>query len=195
MKLVKKIYQEFNQPEIYFTIGSLNSGEITESNKILIGAEIAGGDGVADVSELSDWLRSLFRLNNDVIYIKINKTIHAKHKNTGKAHSLLEACIHGGAADFIAEKLLEREIKTPYITYGLAHAEELWNKFNEEMYAVETKKWFYNHPDMPVAGLGYFIGYMICKTYYNSADDKTKSIAGILDLKYGDGKMLKEILI
>ncbi|MGB4844349.1 MAG: DUF2268 domain-containing putative Zn-dependent protease [Ferruginibacter sp.] len=195
MKRVNEIYPEFIRPEIYFTISCLNSGEIIESNKVLIGAEIAAGDEPVDASELSEWLRRIFRLNNDVIYININEVIHVKQKNTGKALNLLETCIHEGAADFIAEQLLEREIKTPYITYGLAHEEELWNKFKQQMYGVETKGWLYNDKDVPVAGLGYFMGYIICKACYNYAENKTKAIAGILDLKYGDEKMLEELLV
>ena len=194
MKQVKTIYSEFNQPEIYFSISCLPPGEIAESNKVLIGAEIIGGNTVVDASALSEWLRRLFRLNNDVIYLKINDMIHAKQKNQGKAHNLLEACIHEGSADFIAEQVLGYEIRTPYINYGLAHEEELWKNFKKEMYETETKKWLYNDAS-PVANPGYFIGYIICKACYDFSVDKVKAIAGILNLKYGDRKMLKELLI
>jgi len=37
----KKLYPEFRQPDIYFTIGVLNSGGTTSQDKILIGSEIA----------------------------------------------------------------------------------------------------------------------------------------------------------
>ena|SRR5690554_6771684 len=185
----QKIYPDFIEPEIYFTIGVLNSGGTTSPNRILIGSEIACADENTDASELNDWYKNVFKLNNGVVAMVAHEIGHTQQKyldseDDGQSN-LLGYCIREGMCDFLAE-LTYKKISLPYMNYGNAHRKELWLKFQKEMLTQETKDWLYNGNDAPneVADLGYFMGYEICKSYYKNAKDKNKAIDEMLNLDY-----------
>mgnify|MGYP006248164783 CR=1 FL=1 len=100
-------------------------------------------------------------------------------------HRLLMSSLMEGAADFIAEKAIGKHINEPIHQYGEAHEQELWKEFEGEMMDNDISNWLYNgtnSKDRP-ADLGYYIGYKICESYYEQADDKTKAIADIIEMK------------
>lgn len=190
----RSIYPRFKQPDIYFTIGVLNSGGTTTKEEILIGSEIAAADSTVDASELGSWLSGVFKNNQNIVYMVAHEVGHTQQKDgdaeaNGKLN-LLGYCIREGACDFIAEKLLEKPIVSPYMTYGKANEKILWNNFKLEMYGQETKNWLYNGGDAPngQADLGYFIGYSICKAYYDNARNKTKALKKIVSLDFTSRK-------
>lgn len=195
-KKYRKIYPDFKQPEIYFTIGILNSGGTTSPNRILIGSEIACADKNTDASELNDWYKKVFKLNNGVVAMVAHEIGHTQQKDgdsedDGKSN-LLGYCIREGMCDFLAE-LTYQKISSPYMVYGNAHRKELWEKFQKEMLTQETKDWLYNGNDAPngVADLGYFMGYEICKSYYKNAKNKKKAIDEMLKLEYNPKSVLE----
>ena len=61
------------------------------------------------------------------------------------------------------------------------------------MYGQETKDWLYNGGQAPKgkADLGYFIGYVICKSYYNNSKNKTKDVKKIIELNYSKKSVAK----
>jgi hypothetical protein len=189
MARFRKIYPPFRQPEIYFSIGCLNSGGTTQGERVLIGAEIAASNKNTDASELNSWLQEVFSEQQDIIFLVTHETVHVQQKNI-YTKMLLPRCIKEGAADFLAELLIERKFTSPYIIYGLAHEKELWEKFRLDMYEAEAKDWLYNGNAVENADLGYFMGYQICKSYYESAFDKKKAIAEILDLNFNNKAMV-----
>jgi uncharacterized protein YjaZ len=195
MDRFKEIYPAFKQPDIYFTIGILNSGGTTMANQVLIGSEIGVADALTDASELSNWLQQVFKASKDVVYLVIHEVVHTQQKMKNTSADLLTTCLQEGSADFITELLLEKQIESPYIAYGLAHEKELWEKFKNEMHGTENKDWLYNGSNVPVADLGYFMGYTICKTYYSNSPNKKKAIEEILGLVYGNTIMTNKFLI
>lgn len=55
--------------------------------------------------------------------------------------------------------------------------------------------WLYNGTSKgEKADLGYFIGYEICKSYYNQAINKKQAIKEIIELKYNDEKAVEKFL-
>jgi hypothetical protein len=186
----KTIYPDFKQPAVYFTIGGLNSGGTTGPDKILIGAEIACANETIDASELSSWLQGVFRDNKNVVYTVAHELAHTQQKKGGK--TLLSQSITEGACDFIAELLLQKPIASPYMNYGKENEKKLWQAFEKEMLEQNTKNWLYNSVDAPdgYADLGYFIGYAICRSYYENAADKTRAIRDIIELNYDKESVL-----
>ena len=149
----KKLYLNFKQPDIFFTIGCLNSGGTTKPNKILIGSEIAASDSTVDASEVGSWLRGVFKLNTSVVSMVAHEVGHTQQKGgdseeDGKSN-LLGYCIKEGACDFIAELLLDKPVQSPYMTYGKANEKTLWKLFQKDMFGQETKDWLYNGGQAP----------------------------------------------
>ena len=185
MNRFRKLYPAFKQPDLFFTIGDLNSGGTTTKNNVFIGCEISTADKTVNASELPPVFEDIFKTLNIVIMVA-HETVHTQQKGNNITINLLTNCIAEGSADFIAEILLQKPIITPYITYGQTHEKELAQKFEKEKFGIKIEEWLYNGKDY-----GYFIGYKICKFYYDNAKDKRKAIIDILNLKYGDENQLK----
>lgn len=187
----KMLYSNFNQPDVFFTIGCLNSGGTTTRNKILIGSEIAAADSTVDATEVGSWLGGVFKLNTSVLSMVAHELGHTQQN--GNNVNLLGNCIKEGACDFIAELLLDKPIQAPYMTYGKANEKLLWELFQNDMNGQVNKEWLYNGGQAPIgkADLGYFIGYVICKSYYENASDKTKALKQIIELNYSKKSIAK----
>ena len=186
----RKLYANFKEPEIYFTIGCLNSGGTTTKSKILIGSEIAASNNKVDSSELDKWLQSVFNLQSNIVNMVAHEVGHTQQingdsENDGQSN-LLGYCIAEGSCDFISELLLEKQVTSPYMKYGKANEKELWKLFKVEMLGQETKNWLYNGNEAPNgnADLGYFIGYKICKSYYENSKNKKTALKEIIELNY-----------
>jgi hypothetical protein len=53
------------------------------------------------------------------------------------------------------------------------------------MFTSYSSNWLYNGSmRTTVADLGYFMGYTICKSYYNNSTDKKKAIKDIIELDF-----------
>ncbi len=187
-KKYKVLYPDFIEPSVYFTIGNLNSGGTVSSNRILIGSEISCADKTTDASELSNWLKNVFKLNTSVISMVAHEIGHTQQKieerdNENKSNVLANTLAEG-MCDFLAE-LVYKPISQPYTIYGNKNEYEIWLKFKQEMYGEELVNWLYNGSEAPNgnADLGYFVGAQICKSYYTYAKDKKKAIKTIIELK------------
>lgn len=193
----KNLYSNFKQPDVFFTIGCLNSGGTTTRNKILIGSEIAASDSTVDASEVGSWLGGVFKLNTNVVSMVAHEVGHTQQKGGDSEEdgnsNLLGYCIKEGACDFIAELLLDKPVQSPYMAYGKANEKLLWELFQKDMYGQETKDWLYNGGQAPKgkADLGYFIGYVICKSYYENSKNKTKALKQIIELGYNKKSVAK----
>lgn len=186
MSRFQKLYPNFKQPEVYFTIGCLNSGGTTTENKILIGAEIACSDKNVDASELGNWLQGVFLHNINVVYLVAHESVHTQQRVLNEGYTnLLFASIYEGSCDLIAELLLDKEIPSPYMTYGRTNEKTLWNKFKQEMYGDSLSDWLYNGEEAPngVADLGYYMGYEISKSYYQNSINKEKALKEIIEVE------------
>ncbi|MDR0793403.1 MAG: DUF2268 domain-containing protein [Chitinophagaceae bacterium] len=196
----KKLYSKFKQPDICFAIGCLSMGGTTNKNEILIGAEIAAADSLVDASEVGEWLSGVFKNNKGIEFLVAHEMTHTQQpdgdsENDGKSN-LLGYCIVEGAADFIAELLLQKPVTSPYMTYGKAHEKTLWEKFKNDMYGQNSDDWLYNggNDSTKCADLGYFEGYAICKAYYENAKNKEKAIADIIELDRKNLNTLNDFL-
>ena len=190
-----KLYPEFKQPDVYFVIGAMNSGGTTSADMVLIGSELASANATTNADELGKWLQDVFKNNKNVVTIVAHELGHTQQKG-GDAEddgnsNLLGYCIREGACDFISELLLEQAITTPYLTYGKEHESELWRQFTKEMHGQDISNWLYNGNQAPqgVADLGYFVGYAICKSYYDKAKDKKQALKDIIELDYDPGSV------
>ena len=197
MSRFKRLYSNFKQPDVYFTIGCLNSGGTTTKDKILIGSEIACSDKTTNASELGNWLQGVFKDQTNVINMIAHELGHTQQKNGDSEDdgnsNLLGYCIGEGSCDFISELLLDKPVNSPYMTYGKANEKELWKLFEKEMLRQETKNWLYNGNEAPNgnADLGYFIGYEICKSYYDNSKNKKQALKEIIELEYTKENVIK----
>lgn len=194
MARFKQIYPAFKQPDIYFTMGCLRTGGTTTRGKILIAAEMTG-DSTTDSSELPEWYKKRFKNNSGIAQLVAHEAVHTQQKEDCKDIFLLGKCLGEGSCDFIAELLLNGQpYNFPYLTYGKSHEKELYNKFKEDMNKTDESDWLYNGTNAKNGqeDLGYFMGYAICKYYYETAKNKAQAIAGIVDIDYSSNELAQK---
>ncbi len=193
---LKTLYPDLREATVYFTIGGLRSGGTTMEDMVLIGAEIATGDASTDVSEFPDkWLAGVFRKQQtlNIVPLNIHEYIHTQQK--GEAHNLLGQSIKEGSCDFITELVMGEPLHNNYISFGNEHQADLKEKFKQEMFSPFFYNWLYNGGKaVTVADLGYFMGYAICKSYYNHSPIKKQAIRNIIELNYSDSIAVEKFL-
>ncbi len=193
----RALYPAFHQPDTYFTIGCFRGGGTAINGNLIIGSELASSDASVDASELSQANQDRMKVNTGVVFLTIHESVHTQQKVIDdKKTSLLGKCLQEGSADFIATLLTKKEVEAPYLKYGLQNEKQLWQKFKLEMYSNNTDDWLYNIrfiKDKP-ADMGYFIGYAICKSYYNKGRNKTLALKEIIELDYSDKKQCAQFL-
>ena len=196
----KKMYPVFKPANIYFTIGAMRSGGTTQDDKVLIGAELATGDPEVNISELptntQNWLKTYFGTYpfKDVVLLNMHEFVHTQQK--GRGNTLLTQTILEGTADFVAELITGKVPAMAYMSYGKQNEMELKKKFKEEMFLDSYGNWLYNGAsnNFGVADLGYYMGYAICKSYYQQAKDKNAAIKEMIELDYANDETVEKFL-
>ncbi len=191
----KKLYPELRDAKMYFTIGGLRSGGTVGEGMVLVGTEIATGNSKTDASEFpNDWLRNVFKGSSEANLVRLNVHEYVHTQQSGYTPNLLAQSIKEGACDFITELVMDKLLDGSYATYGRAHEDSLKKQFKEEMFTPATESWLYNGANVKVADLGYYMGYAICKSYYQQAKDKKKAIKEIIELNYDEPALVAAFL-
>ena len=191
------IYPGIKPVKVYFTIGGINIEGASLDDIVFVASEIAFRNSKVDVSEFSNkWILNLYKHQSDerVKALMLHEYCHGQQK--GQAQNLLGMCIKEGSCDFVAEIVIGQEIKTDYLKYGKNHDKELKQKFKNELNSINHKNWLYNaNESNNTADLGYYMGYAICKSYYESFTDKKLAIKSIIELNYSDKSEVENFLL
>lgn len=196
-KKFKEIYPEFIEPDVYFTIGCLRSAGTTSKGRILIGAEMGAADNKTDVSELSSWLKNYIKANSGIVQLVAHEMNHTQQIGSPDSlNTLLSQTILEGSCDFMAELIINKQYIAPHTNYGLTHTKALLKEFYKNKDQITFDNWLYNGNETKKkpADLGYYIGYEICKAYYENAADKAKAIKEIIQLNWQDKTKLLSML-
>jgi len=167
------IYPALKPSNIYFLIGIRQQGGTVRNNMSLIGTEVV----LADPAALPvGWLQMC-----------VHEYTHTQQKRPDfQKIDVLTSAIREGACDFMAEQVMKQPFKAVYMDYGNKHEAEVLEMFKKDMLTSNNDKWVStgNNSGMPAPDLGYFVGYKICKAYYDKAADKKQAIKDIIDLDY-----------
>ena len=196
IKKFRELYPDLKEAKMYFTIGGLRSGGTTMNDMVLVGTEIATGNASTDVSEFPNkWLEGVFKTQqaDNLVALNIHEYVHTQQK--GNAKTVLGQSITEGSCDFITELVINKLLQKNYIIYGREHDATLKEDFKFEMFTTAYNNWLYNgSTTKTVADLGYYMGYAICKSYYNNSTDKKKAIKEIIELNYSDSNAVEDFL-
>lgn len=184
-----EIYPDSVFPDVYFLIGRMNSGGTTAEAGLLIGVDMYGKNSPDSLDELDAWHKAVVSSIDRLPIIVAHELIHYQQKYTSDGSAtLLARSLKEGSADFIGELISGSNINEHLHKYGDPIEKELWDEFKKEMDGNDTSNWLYQGDkakDRP-ADLGYYIGYKICKAYYERASDKRQAVRDILEIKnYG----------
>lgn len=167
---IRACYEKFEElhpdavfPPAYFVIGAFNSGGTSTKSGLIMGVEMQ--------SEIEN-----------LPYIVAHELIHFNQKFPNQS-TLLTQSINEGSADYIGELISGKHINENAMDFFLANKEELCNEFVEIMNGDDYKGWLYGSKGKKEGrpnDLGYSMGYLISKAYYNRATDKKQAIRDIL---------------
>lgn len=194
---LKVLYPQLKPAELYFTIGGFRSAGRISGNMVLVGCEIATGMPDTDMSEFENkWLAGVFAQQDKdhIVPLTIHEYIHTQQKKA-ILKNVLAFSVSEGSADFITELVMGKPLVTSYLTYGREHAATIKKSFRKEMFATSIERWLFNGSYLEKEGdMGYYIGYEICKAYYNNSTDKMKAVKDIIELNYSSETALEKFL-
>ncbi|WP_343745345.1 DUF2268 domain-containing putative Zn-dependent protease [Chitinophaga sp.] len=184
----KVLYPDLRPAKLFFTITAVRAAGTVQDSLVLIGTEITTGNKYTDVSEFPDKrLANFFQAQStdNIIPVVVHEYVHTQQR--AEAKILLGQALHEGACDFITELILKEPLMNSYLQYGRKNEQELKAAFKKEMLGEDFSNWLYNGSTTKTMGdLGYFMGYAICKSYYQRAKKKGQAIKDIITLNYGD---------
>ena len=182
---LKKLYPNNSKGNIYYTIGTLKSGGTTNNEDLLVGIEKIVGNENTIVSEFeNENLQKMFQFSKitTIEQVTIHEFIHTFQKD-GEINVLSKA-IKEGSCDFVAELILDKKFNSHYIDFGFKNYEQVKSQFKSEMFSQNFGNWFFNSNASKNPDLGYFVGYVISKKYYENSKDKKKAIKDIIELDF-----------
>ena len=181
----KSLYPDAVFPDVYFLVGIANTGGTTGPSGLLIGAEMYGKTKDTPNEELPEWMRFVLAGVDQVPGIVAHESCHYNQNLARDQRTLLAKALQEGSCDFIGELISGQNINDKLKPYGRGHAAEIWRDFQAGMDKPDFSNWFYNAAtakDRP-ADLGYHVGYIISRAYYERAKDKRQAVRDILNIQ------------
>jgi len=177
---LQALYPNLKDAATYFIIGFRQQGGTIRNNLSIIGTEVITNTDTAGLTRIC-----------------IHEYVHTQQvKPDFQKINVLTSSIREGACDFISELVLKQKLTLAYIEYGLRNEVETWRVFTHDMLTSANDLWVStgDNPILPTRDLGYFVGYAICKSYYNNAKDKKRAVTEIIDLDYTDSIAVTDFL-
>jgi len=182
---LKRWHPEAIFPTLNFHIGGWSSGGTATDYGLHVGADMYANNIDTDKSELNPWQKRNSYLFENLKYVVAHELIHAQQGTMREDTILLKYVIQEGMADFIGELISGNTANEFLMNWTKGKEQKIWEAFKKEMYLDRYSNWIANssqeRADWP-ADLGYWVGYQICKSYYEEAADKKKAIYDMLHL-------------
>ena len=89
-------------------------------------------------------------------------------------------------ADFIGELISGETANRKIFDWAKGKEKQIWADFKKDMYYDRYSNWIGNYSKASkdsYPDLGYWIGYEICKSYYENAEDKKQAIQDMLTIQ------------
>jgi len=184
---LKELYPQAKFPDIYFVIGAFSSGGTSSDNGLLIGLDQAVRTPDIPVDELSLWENNNFGKLDYIPNLVAHELIHFNQDGMlGGDTTLLRGVLVEGMADFLGELISGKTANERLFVWAKGKEKQIWADFEKEMYLKRGYNWIANSnqetADKP-ADLGYWVGYQICKGYYDNSTDKKQAIYDMLNIK------------
>jgi Predicted Zn-dependent protease (DUF2268) len=185
-KKLKEIYPEAIFPPIYFVMGKFNSAGTISSDGLILAIDQAALIETTNVSELTIWEKNNISSFQELPYTVAHELIHYEQDGMASSRMLLKDAIEEGMADFIGELISGKTANERLHVYAKGKEKIIWQEFKKEMLGNDSSNWIANADQETAekpADLGYWVGYQICKSYYDQHSDKKKAIYEMLHIQ------------
>lgn len=191
---IKEVYPHARFQPTYFSIGFFNTqGQMIPPKTVFISLEACLRNDSTNYSEFPksySWLQEEPATYRDLGYVIVHENLHTLQKNNSKNNSLLDQAINEGAAVFLTEYFCGKEsligsagINQNMIDYAVKNRTEVWTEFGKDFKKPENlSKWFWSSNSKYPYSMGYYMGYMICKSFYENQKDKQYAIKKLIEI-------------
>lgn len=185
-KNFKELYPEAKFPDVYFVIGAFTSGGTVSPSGLLIGTnQMSDGENV-NTEELDFGDKLLMNKSKYLPHVVAHELIHFQQNEMQKDTITLGYAIKEGMADFMGELISGETANRKIFEWAKGKEKQIWSDFKKDMYYDRYYNWIANYntaSEDSYPDLGYWIGYEICKSYYENANDKKQAIFDMLHIK------------
>ena len=185
-KKMKSIYSDAEFPDVYFLIGAFTSGGTATDAGLLLGINQASGDRHIPREELS------FRLRTRLLPVEVipnllgHELVHYQQDGMKSDTTTLSYAIKEGMADMIGELISGSTANPVLFDWAKGKEKQIWSRFTKDMYENRYDNWIANSRQATPDNLpdqGYWIGYQICRSYYEQSADKKQAIYDMLHIQ------------
>jgi len=184
---LKKLYPPAKFPDVYFVIGAFTSGGTVSNAGLLIGVNQASQTDSTPIEELSFSLRTRMFKMKYLPNLIAHELIHFQQDGLKNDTITLGYAITEGMADFIGELISASPLESELYKWAEGKEKIIWKNFKNDMYLNRYDNWIANSSAATTSDnlpdQGYWVGYQICKAYYENAKDKKKAISDMLNIK------------
>ena len=186
MQNFKKIYPQAVFPKVYVVPGILNSGGTATEMGMFVGGDMYGRSESMPTDGLNDWQRGAIMKFSDLPGLTIHELMHFQqnYKDPNNAEKVIGGIIGEGVCDFLVELCSGEELKNQNLSYleEPDNRNKILTDLKTDLFTNDFSRWLYNGDieDRPY-DLGYTMGYLITKSYYNNQEDKQKAVYELLN--------------
>ncbi|MBT8322206.1 MAG: DUF2268 domain-containing protein [Eudoraea sp.] len=183
----KDLYPQAVFPKVFIVPGILNSGGTATEMGMFVGGDMYGRSEDMPTDGLSDWQKNSIMNFKQLPGLTIHELMHFQqnYKDTVNIDKVMGAIIGEGVCDF----LVELSSGVPLQSDNLSYLEDpdnmnfILNELKNDLYNSDNSKWLYNGgsiEDRP-HDLGYTLGYLISKSYFQNHPDKIQAVHELLN--------------
>ncbi|KXX67298.1 hypothetical protein [Flammeovirga sp. SJP92] len=190
MQKFASLYPKAVFPKTYIVPDLINgSGTLTESS-LYIGVDMFAKSDSMPKENLNDWQIATITEFENMKFDLVHELMHFQQSYSdfeGK-EVLFGKLIEEGSCDFLVSLLTENQEVSPGVQRNLDYLsvqknyDFVMNELKRDIYSKDLSKWMHNGgaiKDRP-SNLGYTMGFLICKSYYEKAPNKNEAIKKIL---------------
>lgn len=182
----KGLYPQAVFPKVFVVPGILNSGGTATEMGMYVGGDMYGRSDSMPTDGLNDWQKGAIMKFEELPGLTIHELMHFQQSygDTENAEKVIGAIIAEGVCDFMVELASGEPLNNSNLDY-LSDPENMariLKDLQEDLLTEDTSRWLYNGDiqDRPF-DLGYTMGYLISKSYYDNHGDKKKAIYQLLN--------------
>lgn len=187
MRNFKTHYPQAIFPKVYVVPGILNSGGTATEMGMFVGGDMYGRSANMPTDGLTDWQKGALMKFSDLPGLTIHELMHFQqnYRDTANTDTVLEGIIGEGVCDFLVELASGQELKNANLVYleKSENRQRILNDLKNDLFQNDNSKWLYNGgsiEDRP-HDLGYTLGYLITKSYFENQEDKQVAVYELLN--------------
>ena len=187
MRNFKKIYPEAVFPKVFVVPGILNSGGTATEMGMFVGGDMYGRSDTMPTQGLNDWQKGAIMNFDELPKLTIHELMHfqQRYADAENVETVMGGIIAEGVCDFFVELSSGVELRNENLVYleDPDNMKKILDDLREDLLTEDNSRWLYNGENIKDRphDLGYTLGYLISKSYYENHDDKRQAIYNLLN--------------